>query len=67
MIAAHDPTWVTIKKHLEAEVERLRKQNDSMELTELKTAALRARIAAIKDLLLLPAKLAADAALSDPS
>ena len=67
MISAHDPTWVAIKKHLEAEVEKLRLQNDSLDLPELKTVALRARIAAVKDLLRLPEKLAAGAVFVEPS
>lgn len=66
MITAYDPTWVTIRKHLEDEIDRLRKANDNVDLDPIKTAALRARIAAVKDLLMLPERLAASAAMSDP-
>lgn len=66
MITAYDPTWVAIRKHLEAEIDRLRKANDNVDLDPIKTAGLRARIAAVKDLLMLPDRLAASAATSDP-
>ena len=66
MITAYDPTWVAIRKHLEDEIDRLRKANDNVDLDPIKTAGLRARIAAVKDLLMLPDRLAASAAMSDP-
>jgi ribosomal protein L30/L7E len=44
--------WQKISKYLEAELDRLRKQNDKPALPE-DTARLRGRIAAVKDLLAL--------------
>lgn len=65
-VLAHDPTWAAIKTYLEQELDRLRLKNDDLKLTESETVAVRARIAAVKDLLALPVKLAARTALSEP-
>jgi len=65
VIQAHDPTWVAIKRHLDEELQKLRVKNDT-QMPESETVALRARIAAVKDLLLLPTKLAATAAHTEP-
>lgn len=61
----NDPLWSAIQAHLEKDLERLRAKNDGP-LSELETAALRGRIAAVKDLLALPARLAAEAEQHDP-
>jgi hypothetical protein len=66
VIDRHDPTWVSIRRHLDEEIERWRKANDNPKLSESETAAVRARIAAIKDLLALPERLAAQASMSEP-
>jgi hypothetical protein len=44
--------WQKVSKYLEAELERLRRQNDKPALAD-DTARLRGRIAAVKDLLAL--------------
>jgi len=61
-----DPTWQYIQKYLGDELVRLRNKNDNPNLNEIETAGIRARIAAVKDLLQLPEKLAAEAELSEP-
>lgn len=48
------------------QIERLRNQNDNPKLTEPQTAAIRGRIAAMKDLLALPDTLKARAQQADP-
>lgn len=67
MIDLLSPTWKSVDRHLRGQLERLREQNDNPKLAEHETAALRGRIAAIKDLLSLPAKLAAEAEVGAPS
>lgn len=49
---AHNPVWMKVKKHLEARLTELRAKNDG-NLDERKTALLRGRIKAIKDVLAL--------------
>lgn len=45
------PVWLKIKAHLEARIQSLREQNDSLNLTDEQTSALRGRIAEDKELL----------------
>lgn len=65
MISDIDPTWVAIRKHLEGELDKLRRQND-VTMSEIETATLRGRIGAVKNLLSLPVALAARAAVDGP-
>lgn len=48
----NSPTWAKLKRHLEAQIEKLRAQNDN-DLDPVKTAKLRGRIAGLKNLLAL--------------
>lgn len=50
------PTWKAIHAYAQAELDRLRLENDRASLDATQTAALRGRIAAFKDLLALAAK-----------
>lgn len=56
------PTWRAIERHVNAQLDMLRTKNDSPTLDALRTAELRGRIAAWKELLALgnpaPAQLA---------
>lgn len=47
-------TWGFVSQWAEKEIARLRESNDSIMVDELKTAAIRGRIKALKDLLDLP-------------
>ena len=49
---AQTHTWAKLKKHIGAEIEKLRARNDS-DLDPIKTAALRGEIKALKNLLAL--------------
>lgn len=44
-------TWQKLVKYLEGELQTLRSKNDSQRLNDIATAALRGRIAAVKDLI----------------
>jgi hypothetical protein len=46
----HSPTWAKLRRHLEARITELRRQNDS-DADPMKTAKLRGRIAELKGLL----------------
>lgn len=45
------PTWRAIERHANAQIDTLRKKNDSPTMDALRTAELRGRIAAWKELL----------------
>ena len=47
-IERNSPTWLKIKEYLEAELAKLRRSNDSQDLSETQTASLRGEIARIK-------------------
>jgi hypothetical protein len=47
------PTWRTLARHADQQISTLREKNDSQTLDALRTAELRGRIAAWKDLLAL--------------
>ena len=47
------PTWRAIERHADAQLDTLRKKNDSPTMDALRTAELRGRIAAWKELLAL--------------
>ncbi|MFC4923594.1 hypothetical protein [Delftia deserti] len=47
------PTWRAIERHANAQIDTLRKKNDSPTMDALRTAELRGRIAAWKELLAL--------------
>lgn len=47
------PTWHAIERHANAQIDTLRKKNDSPTMDALRTAELRGRIAAWKELLAL--------------
>lgn len=51
---AGELTWDKLRKHLDSEISRLRELNDDVALDATKTAALRGRIQALKDLRDLP-------------
>lgn len=51
------PTWVFIKQHVEAEIQRLRERNDSVILNVEQTAVLRGEIRALSRLAKLPEEL----------
>ncbi len=46
-----DPLWRRLKEHIEQTIDQLRKQNDNENLSPEKTAFMRGRIKALKDLL----------------
>jgi hypothetical protein len=46
-----NPLWLAIRAHLETRLDALRVQNDAIAKTEVETAAIRGRIAQIKELL----------------
>lgn len=50
-LEARTPLWIALSGHLEHRLALLRAQNDSMSLSEAKTAELRGRIAELKGLL----------------
>lgn len=52
-IDLHSPTWRFLAQHAEKQVATLRERNDSPSLDALRTAELRGRIAAWKELLAL--------------
>lgn len=52
---AGELTWTKLLRHLDSEISRLRELNDDVALDATKTAALRGRIQALKDLRDLPA------------
>jgi hypothetical protein len=54
MIDFNSSAWKQIAQWIEAETERVRKRNDSTELTEAQTAALRGEIRFAKKILDLP-------------
>ena len=58
------PTWATAVAWATAEIDRLRKRNDAIDLDPVLTATLRGEIQALKRLLALPAKAAQEAAMS---
>lgn len=45
----HSALWMKLNEHLQSEIDRLRKKNDSNSLSELDTAHLRGQIRALKD------------------
>ncbi|MGE8400055.1 MAG: hypothetical protein ACN6PP_00615 [Delftia tsuruhatensis] len=47
------PTWRAIERHANAQIDTLRKKNDSPNMDALRTTELRGRIAAWKELLAL--------------
>lgn len=47
-------TWEKLRRHLDSEIRRLRELNDDVALDATKTAELRGRIKALKDLRDLP-------------
>lgn len=47
------PTWRAIERHANAQIDTLRKKNDSLTMDALRTTELRGRISAWKELLAL--------------
>lgn len=50
----HSATWKTVKRYAEQEIQNLREANDSTTADETRTAVIRGRIAALKDVIDLP-------------
>jgi len=67
MIDTQSSTWTEIRSRLELWLAEAREQNDDAELDAFETAALRGRIAALKDLLKLPERLERQAAVREAS
>jgi hypothetical protein len=58
MIDTKSRTWTLIEAHLKDRLMKLRERNDNSKLDAAETARLRGEIAAVKDLLALPEKVA---------
>lgn len=65
-ISTDSPVWRVIEAHLTLRLATCREKNDSDKLDAFATAKLRGEIAALKDLLDLPAQLAAPLIDDDP-
>lgn len=56
--------WRLVEDHLKERISSLRQKNDDQKIDPIETAAIRAEIAACKNLLNLPARLAAQKAMA---
>lgn len=54
LLHEYSDTWIFVSNWAKAELDRAREQNDSQKRDAVQTAALRGRIAVLKDLLELP-------------
>ena len=61
-----DATWKYVEAWANKQIKDCREQNDNATITEQKTAALRGKIAALKELLALPRISASQAQMDDP-
>ena len=50
------PTWIAIEEYLRAEIERQRDRNEAVTADAVKTATMRGRIKALREVLALPEK-----------
>ena len=50
------PTWVAVEEYLRAEIERQRDRNEAVTADAVKTATMRGRIKALREVLALPEK-----------
>jgi hypothetical protein len=57
-IDTNSRTWTTIEAYLKDRLAKCREKNDSSKLDPIETAKLRGEIAAVKDLLALPTRVA---------
>lgn len=61
-----DPTWRFVEDWANKELKKCRERNDDANMSEQKTAALRGKISALKELLALPRVSASQAHTDDP-
>ena len=50
------PTWIAVEEYLRAEIERQRDRNEAVTADAVKTATMRGRIKALREVLALPEK-----------
>ena len=50
------PTWIAVEEYLKAEIERQRDRNEAVTADAVKTATMRGRIKALREVLALPEK-----------
>ena len=50
------PTWIAVEDYLKAEIERQRDRNEAVTADAVKTATMRGRIKALREVLALPEK-----------